>query len=210
MSTPRPLSVLLAGGGSAGHVNPLLATADALHRRMPDARLTVLGTREGLEAELVPARGYELRTLEKVPFPRRPGRAVLAFSRRLRGATEVVGRIVAGVGADVVVGFGGYVSGPAYLAARRAGVPVVIHEQIARPGFANRLGARVTRHVAVTFPATRLPHARVVGLPLRREVADLDRAALRPAGLEHFGLVEGRTTLLVFGGSLGALRLNQA
>lgn len=210
MSTPRPLSVLLAGGGSAGHVNPLLATADALHRRMPDARLTVLGTREGLEAELVPARGYELRTIEKVPFPRRPGRAVLAFPRRLRGATEEVRRIVAEVGADVVVGFGGYVSGPAYLAARRAGVPVVIHEQNARPGFANRLGARFTRHVAVTFPGTRLPHARVVGLPLRREVADLDRQALRAEGLEHFGLVDGHPTLLVFGGSLGALRLNQA
>jgi UDP-N-acetylglucosamine--N-acetylmuramyl-(pentapeptide) pyrophosphoryl-undecaprenol N-acetylglucosamine transferase len=210
MTGPRPLSVLLAGGGSAGHVNPLLATADALRRRAPEARLTVLGTREGLEADLVPARGYPLRTIEKVPFPRRPGKAALAFPGQLRAVTLEVRRIIADVEADVVVGFGGYVSAPAYLAARRAGVPVVIHEQNARPGFANRLGARFTRHVAVTFPSTKLPHARVVGLPLREEIADLDRQARRAEGLEHFGLVDGPPTLLVFGGSLGALRLNQA
>jgi UDP-N-acetylglucosamine--N-acetylmuramyl-(pentapeptide) pyrophosphoryl-undecaprenol N-acetylglucosamine transferase len=111
--------------------------------------------------------------------------------------------------ADVVVGFGGYVAAPAYLAARRAGVPIVVHEQNSRPGFANRLGARLTSSVAVSFPGTPLRHAVRTGLPLRREIVELDRAALRPAAREAFGLDPARTTLLVFGGSLGAQRLNE-
>lgn len=206
----QPLSVVLAGGGSAGHVNPLLATADALRRRVPDARVTVLGTAEGLEARLVPERGYDLTVVPKVPFPRRPGPAVLTFPRALARAVGTALRAVRETRADVVVGFGGYVATPAYLAARRAGVPVVIHEQNARPGLANRLGARFTRRVATTFASTDLPHARQVGLPLRAEIRDLDPGAARAEGLAHFGLDEGRPTLLVFGGSLGAQRLNEA
>lgn len=210
MSAPGVRSVVLAGGGSAGHVNPLLATADCLRRRDPEARITVLGTAEGLEAELVPARGYDLRVVPKVPFPRRPSAAALRFPGAMRTALGATRAVLAEVGAQAVVGFGGYVATPAYLAARRAGVPVVIHEQNARPGLANRLGARFTTHVGVTFPRTRLPHARVVGLPLRREVAELDRPARRAEAREHFGLLADTPTLLVFGGSLGALRLNTA
>lgn len=211
MSTSgRALSVVLAGGGSAGHVNPLLALADCLSRHDPQTVITVLGTSQGLEARLVPERGYRLRTVPKVPFPRRPGLAVIRFPGALRRAVAGAAAVLTEVGADVVVGFGGYVATPAYLAARRTRTPIVIHEQNARPGLANRLGARFTPHVATTFEATRLPHATVVGLPLRQEVADLDRAAARPEALEHFGLSEDAATLLVFGGSLGALRLNTA
>ncbi|WP_153392478.1 UDP-N-acetylglucosamine--N-acetylmuramyl-(pentapeptide) pyrophosphoryl-undecaprenol N-acetylglucosamine transferase [Ornithinicoccus halotolerans] len=210
----RSLSVLLAGGGSAGHVNPLLATADALAEMAPqlqlDMRQTVLGTAEGLEARLVPAAGYELRTVPKVPLPRRPDSTVVRFPRAMRTALAGARQAVQEVAADVVVGFGGYVSTPAYLAARRAGVPIVVHEQNARPGLANRLGARFTPHVAVTFPTTRLPHATVIGLPMRREISELDRGALREEACVHFGLAPEATTLLVFGGSLGAARLNDA
>jgi len=206
----RALSVVLAGGGSAGHVNPLLALADCLRRHDPQTVITVLGTAEGLEARLVPERGYRLRTVPKVPFPRRPGFGLLRFPGALRGAVASAAAVLTEVGADVVVGFGGYVATPAYLAARRTGKPIVIHEQNVRPGLANRLGARFTPHVATTFEATRLPHATVVGMPLRQEVADLDRAAARPEALEHFGLRGDATTLLVSGGSLGALRLNTA
>ncbi|TQL50538.1 undecaprenyldiphospho-muramoylpentapeptide beta-N-acetylglucosaminyltransferase [Ornithinicoccus hortensis] len=210
MNPPGARSVVLAGGGSAGHVNPLLATADCLRRRDPDVRITVLGTAEGLESELVPARGYDLRVVPKVPFPRRPSGAAVRFPARMRSALVTTRGVLEEVAAQAVVGFGGYVASPAYLAARRAGVPIVIHEQNARPGLANRLGARFTTHVGVTFPQTRLPHGRVVGLPLRREIADLDRAARRAEAREHFGLAPDATTLLVFGGSLGALRLNTA
>ncbi|RIK11983.1 MAG: undecaprenyldiphospho-muramoylpentapeptide beta-N-acetylglucosaminyltransferase [Acidobacteria bacterium] len=205
-----PLSVVLAGGGSAGHVNPLLATADALRRRVPDVKISVLGTAEGLEARLVPERGYDLTMVPKVPFPRRPDAAALRFPTALRSAVAAARTTLEESGADVVVGFGGYVATPAYLAARRADVPIVIHEQNARPGLANRLGARFTDHVATTFASTQLPGATRLGLPLRAEIRDLDRAAVRPEALAHFGLVPDRPTLLVFGGSLGAQRLNQA
>ncbi len=206
----EPLSVVLAGGGSAGHVNPLLSLADALRRRDPATRITVLGTREGLESRLVPERGYELVTVPKAPLPRRPNGAVLAFPGALRGSIRTAGQALRDARADVVVGFGGYVSTPAYLSARRLGVPMVIHEQNARPGLANRLGARMTPYVATTFYGSKLPHARWVGMPLRREIATLDRSSSRDAAMSYFGLDPARRTLLVFGGSLGAQRLNEA
>lgn len=205
-----PTSVLLAGGGSAGHVSPLLALADALVRRHPDVRITALGTEQGLESRLVPARGFDLRIVPKVPLPRRPSVDLLRLPGRLKAAVASAGRAIDETGAQVVVGFGGYVSTPAYVAARRRGVPIVIHEQNARAGLANRLGARWTPYVATTFSRTRLPHARHLGMPLRREIALLDRAAHRAEALAHFGLEPGRPTVLVTGGSLGAERLNEA
>lgn len=209
-ATPAPTRVLLAGGGSAGHVSPLLALADALVRRDPHVQVTALGTATGLEARLVPARGYALRTIDKVAFPRRVSRAALGLPRALWGAVSAADAILQDTGAQVVVGFGGYVSTPAYLAARRRGIPIVIHEQNARPGLANRLGARLTPHVATTFAQTVLPHAQVVGMPLRAEIAQLDRDALRAQARAHFGLEPDAPTLLVTGGSLGAQRLNEA
>ncbi|WP_238149026.1 undecaprenyldiphospho-muramoylpentapeptide beta-N-acetylglucosaminyltransferase [Serinicoccus sediminis] len=212
MSAPdrSGVRVVLAGGGTAGHVIPLLATADALRRRVPDADLRVLGTSEGLEARLVPERGYPLVVVPKVPFPRRPDARALRFPGALRRAVGAAAGAIREIDAQVVVGFGGYVATPAYLAARRAGVPIVIHEQNARAGLANRLGARFTERVATTFASTELPHATRVGLPLREEIRTLDRAALAEEGRVHFGLDEGRPTLLVFGGSLGAQRINEA
>jgi UDP-N-acetylglucosamine--N-acetylmuramyl-(pentapeptide) pyrophosphoryl-undecaprenol N-acetylglucosamine transferase len=201
-------SVLLAGGGSAGHVSPLLALADCLRRSDPDVRITALGTETGLEQRLVPARGYALRTIPKVAFPRRPSTDLARLPASLRRAVLAAGAAIDAAGAEVVVGFGGYVSTPAYLAARRRGIPIVVHEQNARPGMANRLGARMTRYVATTFASTVLPHATVIGMPLRPEIAGLDRAARRDEALAHFGLSDTRPTLLVTGGSLGAQRLN--
>lgn len=200
---------LLAGGGTAGHVNPLLAVADRLRERDPAAEVLVLGTAEGLEARLVPARGYELLTIPKVPFPRRPNRAAVAFPARFRRSIDEVRRIIADRGVDVVVGFGGYVSTPAYLAAKRAGVPVAIHEANAKPGLANRLGARSAKAVGVAFEGTPLRGARLVGMPLRREIETLDRVALRADAAEFFALDPARPVLLATGGSLGARRINR-
>ena len=200
---------LLAGGGTAGHVNPLLAVADALRLRDPDATVLVLGTAEGLESRLVPDRGYELLIVPRLPFPRRPNRAALGFLPKFNRAINDVAAILRQRRVDVVVGFGGYVATPAYLAARRAGVPIAIHEANAKPGLANRVGAALTRSVGVAFAGTRLRHARVVGMPLRREIETLDRAGSRSAGLEFFGLTAERPTLLVTGGSLGARRINR-
>ena len=224
-STLRPLRVLLAGGGTAGHVNPLLATAAAL--RDPStggderAEILVLGTREGLEERLVPEAGYELAHVPRVPMPRRPTGDLFMLPRRLQRAVAAAGEAIARVDAQVVVGFGGFVSTPAYLAARQAGVPVVIHEQNARPGLANRLGAGWAAAVALTFASTRLKASRgrteVTGLPLRpaigalaAERADADGAArARSAGAAALGLDPRLPTLLITGGSLGAQHLNE-
>ena len=209
-------SVLLAGGGSAGHVNPLLAVADELRRRHPHGRFAVLGTAEGLEARLVPEHGYDLAVVPRVPLPRRPTPDWLRLPGRLRAAVRAAEDAIDAIDAQVVVGFGGYVATPAYLAARRRGVPVVVHEQNARPGLANRLGARWAAAVAVTFEGTALPHAQVTGLPLRTAVQELlvarasDPAATRLAGARALGLDPTLPTLLVTGGSLGAASVNRA
>jgi UDP-N-acetylglucosamine--N-acetylmuramyl-(pentapeptide) pyrophosphoryl-undecaprenol N-acetylglucosamine transferase len=199
---------LLAGGGTAGHVNPLLAVADRLSEREPDSLVLVLGTAEGLESRLVPQRGYRLLTIPKVPFPRRPNGAALRFPRAFGRSIGIVRELIAEHGVDVVVGFGGYVSTPAYLAARRAGVPVVIHEANARPGLANRLGARWAAGVGVAFAGTPLRGAQLVGMPLRREIERLDRAASRAEAAAYFELDAARPVLLATGGSLGARRIN--
>lgn len=199
---------LLAGGGTAGHVNPLLAVGDRLRDRDSTAEVLVLGTEEGLEARLVPERGYELLTIAKVPFPRRPNRAALTFPARFTSTVRKVRAIIQQRGVDVVVGFGGYVSTPAYLAARKERIPIALHEANAKPGLANRLGSRLTRCVGVAFAGTPLPHARVVGMPLRREIEILDRAAQRAHAAATFGLDADRPVVLVTGGSLGARRIN--
>lgn len=201
-------SVLLAGGGTAGHISPLLATAQQLAMRHPDARITVLGSTGGLEERLVPAAGLDLRLIPKVAFPRRPSAGALRFPLALRDAVSRTGAIVDDVQPQVVVGFGGFVSPPAFAAARRRKIPVVVHEQNARPGLANRAGARLTPYVATTFRTTELPHARVLGMPLRAEISQLDRSTGRSEARAFFGLEPGRTTVLVTGGSLGAARLN--
>ena len=200
---------LLAGGGTAGHVLPLLAVADALRKRDPDAVILILGTVEGLEQRLVPGRGYELLVVGKLPFPRRPNPAALRFPARFRQLVDRVASMIDDNEIDIVVGFGGYVSAPAYLAARRRRVPIVVHEANAKPGMANRLGSLLTRHVGVAFRGTRLRSARFVGMPLRSEIANLDRRAQRADSVEALGLDPRRPTLLVTGGSLGARRLNE-
>jgi UDP-N-acetylglucosamine--N-acetylmuramyl-(pentapeptide) pyrophosphoryl-undecaprenol N-acetylglucosamine transferase len=167
-----------------------------------------LGTATGLEARLVPARGYRLYEIPRVPLPRRISLDIARLPGSLSVAVRYARAAIEEVAADVVVGFGGYVAAPAYLAARRARVPAVVHEQNSRPGFANRLGARLTPHVAVTFPGTPLPHAVRTGLPLRSEIVGLNRAAARPTARASLGLDPDRPTLLVVGGSLGAQHLN--
>ncbi len=204
------MRILLAGGGTAGHTSPLLATADALRRLDPDAEITCLGTPRGLENKVVPAAGYPLELVPPVPLPRTVSADLFRVPGRLRRAVRQASEVLERVRPHVVVGYGGYVSMPAYLAARRRRLPIVVHEQNALPGLANRAGARVAARVAVSFPATPLPRAEYVGLPIRRMISELDRASLRAEARDHFGLDAERPTLLVTGGSQGARSLNHA
>ncbi|GAC1440402.1 MAG: undecaprenyldiphospho-muramoylpentapeptide beta-N-acetylglucosaminyltransferase [Mycobacteriales bacterium] len=199
--------VVLAGGGSAGHVEPMMNTADALRRLRPDVGITALGTAEGLEQRLVPQRGYELAIVPKVPLPRGPSADLLRVPGRLLIAVRAARAHLDAVDATVVVGFGGYVAAPAYLAARRRGTAIVIHEQNARAGVANRLGARWAKTVAAAVGGSGLKNAHVIGIPLRTSITGLDRAAAGPAARAAFGLTDG-PVLLVFGGSLGARSVN--
>jgi UDP-N-acetylglucosamine--N-acetylmuramyl-(pentapeptide) pyrophosphoryl-undecaprenol N-acetylglucosamine transferase len=204
-----PLSMVIAGGGTAGHVEPALALADAVRRVAPDARITALGTRRGLETTLVPERGYPLELIPPVPLPRKPGLDLLRLPLRVRAAVRRVREVLDEVAADVVVGFGGYVALPAYLAARGR-VPIVVHEANARAGLANKVGARFAGRVLAAVPGSGLPRAEVIGIPLRRAISTLDRSALRAKAREHFGLDPEAPTLLVTGGSQGARTLNTA
>ena len=202
------LRVVLAAGGTAGHIEPALNLGDALRRIDPTTEILVIGGERGLEGTLVPERGYELATVSSAPMPRRPSSELMKVAPGAWRAMRDAGRILDRFGAQIVVGFGGYAALPAYLAARRRSIPVVIHEANARPGLANRVGALVTPYVFSSVPGT-MRGARVVGLPLRQSISGLDRMATRASARRAFGLSDDASVLLVFGGSQGAAHLNE-
>jgi len=204
------MKVLLAGGGSAGHIEPALAVADALRRIDPGVEITCLGTERGLETRLIPLRGYSLELIPAVPMPRSVTPKLLTVPGRLAGAVNAAAAVLDRTGAQVVVGFGGYVATPAYLAARRRRVPIIVHEANPKPGLANRLGARFTTHVFTGHPDTQLRHGTYIGIPIRREIAELDRLGLGDKARAHFGLRPDLPVLLVTGGSQGARSINTA
>ena len=159
---------------------------------------------------MIPEAGYPLELVPPVPMPRKPNAELARTPGKVRAAMKAALEVIDRVQPDVVVGFGGYVSVPAYLAARKRRLPLVVHEGNALAGLANKLGARFTQHVATSFPGTEIPHATYLGLPIRRMISTLDRAALRDEALAEFGLRADRPTLLVTGGSQGAQRINDS
>lgn len=217
-SSGHSLSVVLAGGGTAGHVEPALAVADALTALDPAIRITALGTARGLETRLVPERGYQLELITPVPLPRKPSGDLAKLPPRVVRAVRETRAVLTRVDADVVIGFGGYVALPAYLAALgrpglrgpRGRIPVLIHEANASAGIANRVGARTAARVLAAVPDSGLRRTEVVGIPVRSTIAGLDRAALRAQARAHFGFAPDARVLLVFGGSQGAASLNRA
>jgi UDP-N-acetylglucosamine--N-acetylmuramyl-(pentapeptide) pyrophosphoryl-undecaprenol N-acetylglucosamine transferase len=196
-------SVLIAAGGTAGHVVPALAVADAL--RAEGARVVFAGG-ERAEAELVPAVGYELRRLRVEGLSRTNPLKAARAAARAAGAVLTARRIVRELAPDAVLGGGGYVAGPVGLAAVLARVPLVLTEADSHLGLANRLLARRARRVCLAFPIAGRTGARyrVTGRPVPPPVTD--RAAARA----RFGLAPGDRCVLVFGGSLGARSINEA
>lgn len=199
---------LLAGGGTAGHVNPMLALAQSL--RALDHQVITLGTKEGLESRLVPQRGFELLTVARLPFPRKPSAYALAFPFRFAQAVLQVLKMIKVHNIEAVVGFGGYASAPAYVAAFLARKPLVIHEANALAGIANRIGAKLTKQIAVAFPNSDLSPAAITGMPLRPEIVDSVAGYDKEQARVELGLNPFMTTLLVTGGSLGAKSINDA
>ena len=209
--TSAPTFAIVTGGGTAGHVNPALAIADALVAAgHPQATIHYVGSERGIEARLVPPTGYAMTLL--------PGRGI---QRKLTTANlgAVGGLLVAGVKAmglvgrlqpKVVIAVGGYASVAVGLAAVLRRIPLVVAEQNMAPGAANRLLARFAKVSAVAFPGTPLPRAVVTGNPIRDEITAILPGRDRGAARRAFGVGEGRQLLLVVGGSLGARRVNEA
>ncbi|GAB3697714.1 undecaprenyldiphospho-muramoylpentapeptide beta-N-acetylglucosaminyltransferase [Mariniluteicoccus flavus] len=204
------VNIALAGGGTAGHTSPLIATADALRAADPSVNLIAIGTPRGLESRVIPAAGLELAMIPPVPMPRKPSVDLALVGPRLAGAVGEARKVLRRHRADVLVGFGGYVSMPAYLAAKSLKLPIVIHEQNAVPGLANRAAANLTDEVYTSFAGTPLKNSTFIGLPVRRSITGLDRAARRAEARAKFGLDADRSTLLVSGGSQGARSINEA
>ena len=200
---------LLTGGGTAGHVNPLLTVAHFLRKRSPQDQVLALGTREGLESRLVPEAGFELLFIEKLQFPRRPGLWAVVFPFKFAAAVSKVRKYIRAHSINVVVGFGGYVSAPAYVAAKREKVPIVIHEANALPGIANKVGNRFASAAGKTFRSANMAHTEFVGMPIRESIVAIAAKKDVAGARKHFGLRPDQLTLLVTGGSLGARSINQ-
>ena len=208
------MKIIFAGGGTAGHVEPALAVARLWRERNPEDSLLFLGTSKGLENQLVPAANFELKQIPKVVMPRKFSLSVIsapfAFSKAFLAARQVI------KGADLLIGFGGYVSAPAYLAAKYLHIPFVVHEANAKPGFANRLGARLSPSVAVAQAVEdgALSSALVTGIPLRSDVATAlsnsagDWAKARANAKSSLGFSPTAPLVFAFFGSQGSVALN--
>ncbi|MEX2294236.1 MAG: undecaprenyldiphospho-muramoylpentapeptide beta-N-acetylglucosaminyltransferase [Acidimicrobiales bacterium] len=208
---PTSTYAIVTGGGTAGHVLPAMAIADAIVAAgQPRSAVHYVGSERGIEARLVPETGYPMTLL--------PGRGIqrrltLANVGAVWGLLVALGRALRLVGRlqpRVVVAVGGYASVAVALAAILRRVPVVVAEQNVVPGLANRLVARFARASAVSFAGTPLPRPVVTGNPIRSEITSIDPARDRRRARAAFGVGEGRRLILVFGGSLGALRINRA
>jgi UDP-N-acetylglucosamine--N-acetylmuramyl-(pentapeptide) pyrophosphoryl-undecaprenol N-acetylglucosamine transferase len=201
----------MAGGGTGGHIYPAVAIADKIMRRQPDSEIIFIGARRGMEKDIIPSRGYELRLLDITGFDRkklyRNAGAVIGL---LRACREIRG-ILREFKPDAVIGTGGYVSGPVIREAGKAGIRTYIHEQNAVPGVANRMAERYTEKVFVAFEEAKsgfkdMSKTVVTGNPVRREFTACGIARYR----ERLGIKPHEFALLVFGGSLGARALNDA
>jgi len=208
------MKIIFAGGGTAGHVEPALAIARLWRKKQPSDLLEFIGTPSGLENQLVPAANFKLHHIPKVVLPRKITLSAIttpiAFLKAIGAARQII------KGADLLIGFGGYVSAPSYLAAKSLGIAFVVHEANAKPGFANRLGAHLTPNVAVAqaVESGALSRALITGIPLRSDVAEAlvistaDWAKARASAKAKLGFSPAAPLILAFFGSQGSVALN--
>jgi UDP-N-acetylglucosamine--N-acetylmuramyl-(pentapeptide) pyrophosphoryl-undecaprenol N-acetylglucosamine transferase len=208
-------SIVLAGGGTAGHIEPALAVARAWKSANPQDEITFLGTAKGLENTLVPAAGFTVCNIPKVRISRTPSLTWARIPFELVASVKACHALLKG--ADLLIGFGGYVSAPAYIAARILGLPTIIHEANAKPGWANRLGALFTPYLAVAHGVNTglFSGALITGLPLRSDVADGLKAAradwknARSQAKTRLGFDSSQPLVFVMGGSQGSVAINK-
>jgi UDP-N-acetylglucosamine--N-acetylmuramyl-(pentapeptide) pyrophosphoryl-undecaprenol N-acetylglucosamine transferase len=205
------MKIMIAGGGTGGHVYPGIAVAEELVRLRPSAEVVFVGGRRGLEAHAVPENGFRIRFIMTRGFPRRAWwRWPMALLANIVGLVQALW-VVLSERPDAVLGTGGYVSGPVAAAAWLLGRPLVLQEQNSIPGLANRWLARVADEVHLSFTEARAyfkrkDNLKVTGNPVRAHILGGDRGQ----ALQAFDLAEGKPTLFIFGGSRGAHRINEA
>ena len=209
------MKILFAAGGTGGHINPALATAGEIRERYPDAEILFVGTKDKMEAKLVPAAGFDFTTIRISGFQRKI--SIENIIRNLKTifyllfCTFSVKKILRNFKPDVVVGFGGYVSGPVVRTAAKMGIPTAIHEQNAYPGITNKTLAKIVDKVMLTaeeaekYMQCKNPPA-VTGLPVRGEMLRADRDFARA----KLGIRDDQKLILSMGGSLGAMTINNA
>lgn len=208
------MHILFAGGGTAGHINPALAVAGYIRERHPDAHISYIGTPDKLEAKLVPEKGYNFRTISVAGFQRKL--SVKNIGRNIRAAAQAVTssidakKILKEIQPDVVVGTGGYVSGPVLREAAKLGIKTAIHEQNAYPGVTTKMLAPSVDAVMLAMPEAEKylklnKRPFITGNPVRSELLNMSCNTAR----EKLG-VGDKPLILSFGGSLGALKINQA
>lgn len=212
------MKILLAGGGTAGHIEPAIAVARSLRKIAPSCELLFLGSKEGLETQIIPAAGFQLFLIPKVKVPRAFTPALLMVPFQLMRAIGQTMKALSGV--SVAVGFGGYISAPLYLAAKIKRVPFLIHEQNAKPGLANHLGAYLTPHVALSYrvKSGALKKGVLTGVPLRNDVlialkeATNDWATARIQAkkrvVDRYKIKPQNPLVFIFGGSQGSQAIN--
>jgi UDP-N-acetylglucosamine--N-acetylmuramyl-(pentapeptide) pyrophosphoryl-undecaprenol N-acetylglucosamine transferase len=207
----RSIRILIAAGGTGGHVYPGIAIAEEWMRIHPDSTVTFVGTERGVEAKAVPAAGFAFRAIDARGFPRRPGLGMIRAAWGFGKSFVQVAGIIKDVKPHAVIATGGFVSGPVGLWARLLGIPLVLQEQNSVPGAANRWLSLIASQVHINFVESRSYFRRrnnlkVSGNPIRSSLLRGDRQS----AYEWLGLDPSRRTLLVFGGSRGASSINRA
>ncbi|MCX6287493.1 MAG: undecaprenyldiphospho-muramoylpentapeptide beta-N-acetylglucosaminyltransferase [Bacteroidetes bacterium] len=204
--------IIISGGGTGGHVFPAIAIANAIRAKLQDADILFIGAKGKLEMEKVPAAGYRIEGLTIAGFQRRLTMKNLSFPFKLLGSMIRARKLISGFGPDVVIGVGGYASGPVLRTAVALKIPALIQEQNSFPGITNRMLAGKVQKICVAYPGMGkyFPKEKLVltGNPIRQDLIGLNWK--RNSALSHFGLSDSKTIILVIGGSLGAGSINQS
>lgn len=207
----RKYKILISGGGTGGHIFPALSIANALKRRL-DADILFVGAENRMEMEKIPAAGYPIKGLPVAGFDRKRLWRNISVLIKLRKSISIAKRIIREFKPDIAIGVGGYCSGPTLKAAQKAGIPTLLQEQNSYAGVTNKLLAKKAEKICVAYDGMErfFPADKIIktGNPVRKDLTE--RARNPKSARDSFGLDPDRPTLLVVGGSLGALTLNES